>query len=107
MDTNAPQRRLNGSHQSYLEGSNFMRSGPKHTRIVLSLSVLALVAGSVQAGQPPVLTPPPKPPEGFTQVVTPNGCICVETNVSLAYTQKMAQIVSQAEQRFYQLFSPA
>lgn len=85
-----------------------MRGVQNRTRIVLSVSLLALLAGSVQAGQsgPLVLAPPPKAPEGFTQMITPGGCICVETNISQAYTQKITQMVANAEQRFYQLFSP-
>jgi tetratricopeptide (TPR) repeat protein len=73
----------------------------------VSIGVLALVALSASAGQPPTLTPPPKAPEGFTQMITLNGtgCICVETNVSQTYTQKITNLIGQAEQRFYQLFS--
>lgn len=46
--------------------------------------------------------PPPKPATGFYQVVT-YACT-VETNVSQAYTTKVANMVKNAEEKFYKLF---
>ena len=46
--------------------------------------------------------PPPKPPATFFQVFTP--AFDIESNVSKAYTEKVAAMVRAAEQKFYDLF---
>jgi len=60
-----------------------------------------LLSGVVLAGAP-VLEPPPKPPAGFFQVITP--AFNVESDVSKAHAEKVAAMVRTAEQKFYTLF---
>jgi tetratricopeptide (TPR) repeat protein len=50
-----------------------------------------------------VAEPPPKPPMGWHQVITP--AFVVETDVSKAYAEKLATMVRNAEIKFYKLFS--
>src|SRR5208283_1901922 len=63
---------------------------------------LMLIAGRLVAGGAPEPEPIPKPQPGFFQVVTP--AMIVETDVSAAYTNKVAQMVQNAEMKFYTLF---
>ena len=69
-------------------------------RVVVPLCLL--VAALSARASTPKIEPPPKVAPGFTQELT-YACY-VETNVSPAYTKKVAAMVKSAEEKFYKLF---
>ncbi len=70
--------------------------------VLLSGSGLVQAATTSPTKTPGVADPPPKAPEGFTQIITPS--FVVETDVSQAFTQKVAGMVAKAESKFNVLF---
>jgi len=68
----------------------------------VAIAMCAFLISAARAGQPTAPELPPKAPAGFFQTMTP--AFSVECNVSKAYADKVTRMVSQAEQRFYQLF---
>jgi tetratricopeptide (TPR) repeat protein len=79
----------------------------RHLNAVICGAMVWIGLSAAQAAQPAPKIPsvadlPPKPPEGFTQELTPS--FVVETDVSQAFTHKIAGMVSKAEAKFYNLF---
>ncbi len=70
-------------------------------RVLLIICLLATATHTALAAAPKI-EPPPKVAPGFSQELT-HACY-VETNVSPAYTKKVATMVKNAEERFYKLF---
>jgi tetratricopeptide (TPR) repeat protein len=75
----------------------------KSLRRLFCLLTLALLHGAAYCAQPLVAELPPKPPAGWFQALTP--AFVVETDVSKAYTDKVATMIRNAEMKFYKLFS--
>ena len=72
------------------------------TLVLAASLMLAANVFAAEAKTPAVPEPPKKPATGYFQEIT-HACT-VETNVSAAFTKKIAAMVKPAEEKFYTLF---
>ena len=71
-------------------------------RLAIFVAIIAFYANTSLLASSLILEPPPKIESGFTREMT-LACT-VETNISPAFTKKVATMVRNAEEKFYKLF---